>query len=228
MTRTERRKAEREFEKTRRRNAKLTQKFHEGDAICEAGGWPEWSSFVVLHGKGSRRCKQVGADYAYVNSRYYVWVTFEKVPEGVPPAVHLSIRAHDRRCVHDWRDMQRIKNELCGPEADGIEIYPAESRLMDEANQFHLYVLHPLVELPWGQRIRTRHTPEEIRAFPQFEGKSAEERPVQREFEDHHDADGCQPEGLVQWPPWALDALEKLGYPVRVKDAGTPCRGGTP
>lgn len=42
--------------------------------------------------------------------------------------------------LHDWRDMQTIKNVLCGPEAFGIEIYPPESHLVDTNNSFHLWV----------------------------------------------------------------------------------------
>jgi hypothetical protein len=53
---------------------------------------------------------------------------------------HLSIRRLDRAAVHDWRHFQRIKNELVGPEYEGIELYPAESRLVDSANQYHLWV----------------------------------------------------------------------------------------
>jgi hypothetical protein len=53
--------------------------------------------------------------------------------------VHLSIKRHDREAIHDWRDLQRIKNEIVGEEAEGIEIYPAESRLVDNANQYHLW-----------------------------------------------------------------------------------------
>lgn len=55
--------------------------------------------------------------------------------------VHLSIRSNDRHWRHDWRHLQRIKNEILGPEREAIELYPAESRLMDEANQFHLWAL---------------------------------------------------------------------------------------
>jgi hypothetical protein len=226
MTRTERRKAGRELEKTRRRNAKLTQKFHEGHRIVRNGGWPEWSNFVLTDGPGSQHCREMGCDYWFANSRYQVLVVFEKGGPGAPPAAHLSIKTHDKRCVHDWRDMQRIKNELCGPEADGVEIYPAESRLMDEANQFHIYVMHPMVELPWGQRERTHFTPAELNEL--HKDKAPRDRPQQREFEDHHNGDGCQPKGLIRWPPWALDALEKLGYPVRVKDAEAPCRKEQP
>jgi len=52
----------------------------------------------------------------------------------------LSIRRLDRQAIHDWRDLQWIKNELIGPEHEGFEIYPAESRLVDESNAYHLWV----------------------------------------------------------------------------------------
>ncbi len=53
---------------------------------------------------------------------------------------HLSIKRKDREPVSDWRDKQAIKNQLCGDAAEGLELYPAESRVVDSANQFHLWV----------------------------------------------------------------------------------------
>jgi hypothetical protein len=55
--------------------------------------------------------------------------------------IHLSIKRNDQKPIHDWRDLQRIKNELVGKENEGIELYPAESRVIDTANQFHLWVM---------------------------------------------------------------------------------------
>lgn len=47
--------------------------------------------------------------------------------------------------------MQRIKNQLAGAECEAIELYPAESRLVDSANQFHLWCLDdPTVRFPFG------------------------------------------------------------------------------
>jgi hypothetical protein len=69
----------------------------------------------------------------------------------------LSIRRNDRRAVHDWRDFQRIKNEVAGAEVEGAELYPAMSRLMDSANQYYLYCLPPGERFPmgYGQRLVT-------------------------------------------------------------------------
>lgn len=52
---------------------------------------------------------------------------------------HLSIKRIDQQPIHDWRDMQRIKNELLGPECEMIELYPAEDRRVDTANSYHLW-----------------------------------------------------------------------------------------
>lgn len=52
----------------------------------------------------------------------------------------LSIRRQDRDHVTDWRHKQAIKNQLCGAECEGLELYPAESRLYDTANQYYLWI----------------------------------------------------------------------------------------
>jgi hypothetical protein len=56
--------------------------------------------------------------------------------------VWLSIRRLDRETIHDWRELQAIKNELVGPEFEAVELYPAESRLVDGANQYHLWAVN--------------------------------------------------------------------------------------
>lgn len=58
-----------------------------------------------------------------------------------PPLIHLSIKRIDRQPVHDWRELQEIKNQIVGPEHEAMELYPAESRVVDTANQFHLWVI---------------------------------------------------------------------------------------
>jgi hypothetical protein len=57
------------------------------------------------------------------------------------PYWHLSVRRLDREPVHDWRDLQSVKNDVVGPGREAVELYPAEERLVDAANQFHLWVL---------------------------------------------------------------------------------------
>jgi hypothetical protein len=66
----------------------------------------------------------------------------------------LSIRRNDRRPLRDWRDLQRIKSEIAGAERDAVELYPAESRLVDTANQYHLWVAPEDVRFPFGYTER--------------------------------------------------------------------------
>jgi len=71
----------------------------------------------------------------------------------IPPMIHLSIRRQDRQPCRDWRDFQRIKNQLAGPEWEAVEIYPAESRLVDMANQYHLFCFPFGLGIGFQQRL---------------------------------------------------------------------------
>jgi len=84
------------------------------------------------------------------NDRYQVSV--RPVPEsGFPAMLHLSIKRIDRSPMHDWRELQEIKNALVGPEHEAVELYPAESRKVDTANQYHLWVIAEKgVQFPFG------------------------------------------------------------------------------
>jgi hypothetical protein len=76
------------------------------------------------------------------NSRYQVQLRrlTSHTPES-PPLVWLSIKRNDQLPIRDWRELQRIKNELVGPDYEGIELYPAEQRRVDTSNQYHLWVI---------------------------------------------------------------------------------------
>jgi len=66
----------------------------------------------------------------------YIYTVLKHTHEDM---VWLSIRRNDRKPVTDWRHKQLIKNQLVGEECEGMELYPAESRLVDTANQYHLW-----------------------------------------------------------------------------------------
>jgi len=92
-----------------------------------------------------------------INSRYQVTVYLRAPLPGADTPfgeiAHLSFKTHDKQPYHDWRDIQRIKNEICGPEHDAVEIYPAESKLVDTSNQYHLFVFKDY-KLPFGFQER--------------------------------------------------------------------------
>ena len=87
----------------------------------------------------------------YQSDRYTVLVEMMEPDRGMAGMLHLSIRHTDRRkAARDWRHFQRIKNELAGPEREAMELFPAESRLVDESNQFHLWVAAEGDTIPAG------------------------------------------------------------------------------
>ena len=64
--------------------------------------------------------------------------------------IHLSVKRFDQEPIHSWRDLQAIKNALVGDEREAAEIYPAESRLVDTANIYHLWALPEGERFPFG------------------------------------------------------------------------------
>lgn len=65
--------------------------------------------------------------------------------------VHLNVRRRDGAPIHDWRHLQQIKNELVGEECEAFELYPAESRLTDTGNKYHLWACtDPTFRFPVG------------------------------------------------------------------------------
>jgi len=78
---------------------------------------------------------------AFANEDYLVVIRNTKThSKYMPQLLHLSIKRIDNKPIHSWRDLQFIKNELVGQECEGLELYPAESRKVDYANQYHLWV----------------------------------------------------------------------------------------
>lgn len=87
-----------------------------------------------------RHLDQMRKEVLYRNEQYQVAI--DKHPaHGFNGATiwHLSIKRIDKEPIMDWRDLQEIKNQLCGAEAEAIQLFPAESRVVDTANQYHLF-----------------------------------------------------------------------------------------
>lgn len=81
---------------------------------------------------------------------YEVFVRYLEPNDGRGGPLHLSVKRLDREPVYDWRHKQSIKNEIAGPDREAVEIFPDERRLVDGANQTHLYVLPRGARVPFG------------------------------------------------------------------------------
>jgi hypothetical protein len=119
-----------------------------------------------------------GFDQCWKNSRYTVLVRYTKDTYG-DDLVHLSVKRNDKNPMHDWRDMQRIKNEILGEEEEAMELYPAESRLIDTANQYHLWSF-PERRAPFGYHS-VRCVMEEVGTAA---GGGGKQRPFEKKPDD--------------------------------------------
>jgi hypothetical protein len=102
-----------------------------------------YQRYMDLYGMSKADAKRVVQRFklerCFINDTYQVNVQPPSAEHD--PFIHLSIKRLDKAPIHDWRDLQAIKNMIVGPEYEGVELFPKESRLVDSANQYHIWVL---------------------------------------------------------------------------------------
>lgn len=88
----------------------------------------------------------------WINDLYQVQIRYFR-DKGF---AHLNIRRKDGKAImRDWRHFQWIKNQLIGAENEAVELYPAESRMVDTNNKYHLWCsLDPSFRFPFGMPKR--------------------------------------------------------------------------
>jgi hypothetical protein len=91
----------------------------------------------------------------------------------------ISYHRRDRAPIRDWRVGQRIKNELCGPEWEAVELYPAESRTVDTSNEYHLWCIEG--QFPFGYEKEERATQAQIDEAHAKDAYGEGEGPMQRD-----------------------------------------------
>ena len=111
----------------------------------------------------TRRAVEDGIVEVWQNDQYEITKYRLERMEGWPAMVYLSIKRRDRATIRDWRHLQQIKNAVTDPECEAVELFPAESRLVDTANQYHLWVIEePGVRWPFGFTQRDVLNPEDV------------------------------------------------------------------
>jgi len=132
------------------------------------------------------------------NDRYNVSVGRDAETGDV---THLSVHRRDRKPIMDWRDLQRIKDDVAGPTVEAVELYPARARVVDTANERHLWCFRPGAVLPFG--------------FPEGLVIDAGEGPqigsVQRPFEGDDLTEGFASEATREHPLLRLTDLLVAG-----------------
>lgn len=108
-------------------------------------------------GKPSPKSKRVGTgwfgelDRAWTSIDGQYAVMSRPVDTEWGAVIHACIRNLDSTDI-PWAVKQQIKNELFGYEATAIEVFPAETDLVDEANMYHIWILPEGFEIPFGLR----------------------------------------------------------------------------
>lgn len=87
---------------------------------------------------------------AHLNETYSVQRFVHLTPVGFVD--HLMVRRHDDQPIQSWKDLQKIKNELTdeGPKRIGVQVFPREDQLVDQANMYHIYVYPKGHQLPFN------------------------------------------------------------------------------
>lgn len=81
-----------------------------------------------------------GMTRAYRNNRYTVMI-YDGSMTTAGPVTRALIQNHfDEPIKNHWSEIQRIKNEVFGPEVTAIEYYPAESQLINQHNIYWIWI----------------------------------------------------------------------------------------
>ena len=99
----------------------------------------EWGTTEKEVRKALKRMMET--ESVYKNDKFQVTVRDMGRPFGAnaPAMLWLSIKRLNKEPITDWRTLQEVKNALLSPEHEAVELYPAESRVTDTANQYHLF-----------------------------------------------------------------------------------------
>lgn len=111
---------------------------------------------IQLRDDELRKLGGIQADEVWKNDIYLVSVVKDEGKWEGRTVVQISIKRHDAQPVTDWPEKQAIKNQLVGEECEGVELYPAESRLHDQVNRYHLWVIADTTyQFPfgWNERV---------------------------------------------------------------------------
>ncbi len=67
-------------------------------------------------------------------------VTVHYLDDNRDGFVEVGIHNYRRTTHVPWRHVQQIKNEVFGPDREAVQLFPAEDRLVDAANEYWIYV----------------------------------------------------------------------------------------
>lgn len=102
----------------------------------KTGTWPPWEKMTFPPGTvgGGRWTRPITTAY-----RNWVFSVLWRVDDDAD-VIHLAISSLSG-IRPTWPEAMRIKDELAGPQATAVEVYPPRAEVVDEADMYHLWVL---------------------------------------------------------------------------------------
>lgn len=99
---------------------------------------PEGPFRIVPPDEGPKRPPWMNR--VYRNNRYIVMIDDHKQTTHGEAICAMVQTVSGRPIENHWSEMQRIKNEIFGPDTLGIEYYPKQHNLIDQANIYWLWI----------------------------------------------------------------------------------------
>jgi hypothetical protein len=121
----------------------------------------------------------------------------------------LSYRRRDGKTIGSWREKQLIKDCIAGTLCEGAELFPSHLRLLDTANQYHLWLMPSASLMPFGYfQLRCTDQDEEVAKMGSLVTKNRCPQQPRKSRHDYTEDAGFGPYGLLgKW--W-----EEYGYPT--------------
>ena len=106
-----------------------------------------WNEFRDRTKDGLERLSIIGdvdpkywPDQIFSNNKFIVQIFLGRRTIGGVAYDKAMIRRSDAHPVVAWGDLQRVKDEVFGPEIEAIQFFPKRSELIDAANLYWLWV----------------------------------------------------------------------------------------
>ncbi len=107
------------------------------------GEWGAWETLTFPRGSAGMSW---AAEFTQAHRNRVFSVLDWTLADGVR---HLAVTSLSQQRP-SWYEMQRIKDELAGPDTTAVEVYPPRREIVDGADMFHIWVLTG--PLPFGLR----------------------------------------------------------------------------
>lgn len=105
-----------------------------------SGGWGPWEDRGYVRDDPGAPAGLVGA---WLNRTYSVQ---HIVHNGLEV---LMVRRHDGKPDFPWPHLQRIKDQLVGPDREAVQVFPRADEVVDSANMAHIWIVPASERLPY-------------------------------------------------------------------------------